>query len=93
MSKPRAELGERREYFDYSKGRFRSRVKVAEGYWMRMNCARADVAAAEGWEAIEGKVVHHVDGNRYNDEADNLVAVTPDEHRRLHAGMPRRRSK
>ena len=32
----------------------------------------------------EGYQIHHIDGNHENDEPSNLMAVTPEEHARLH---------
>lgn len=31
--------------------------------------------------------IHHIDGNRYNDHADNLIAVDHDTHIKLHQNM------
>jgi hypothetical protein len=32
----------------------------------------------------EGYQIHHIDGNHENDDPKNLMAVTPEEHARLH---------
>lgn len=32
----------------------------------------------------EGYHIHHIDGNHENDDPSNLMAVTPEEHARLH---------
>lgn len=34
----------------------------------------------------EGKVVHHKDHNTFNNSADNLMWLTPSEHRKIHRG-------
>lgn len=34
----------------------------------------------------EGKVVHHKDRNTFNNSADNLMWLTPSEHRKIHRG-------
>lgn len=36
---------------------------------------------------IEGEHIHHVDGNHMNNNPDNLVGLTADEHRKYHAGL------
>ena len=38
-------------------------------------------------EIPKGYHIHHKDGNRFNNHWDNLVAVTPLEHCRLHKRM------
>jgi len=38
---------------------------------------------------LEGKVIHHIDGNRFNNHIDNLVCVTIQEHVALHYKKPR----
>ena len=37
---------------------------------------------------FEGCEVHHKDGNRFNDQPENLICLTPQEHRELHKNMP-----
>jgi hypothetical protein len=46
----------------------------------------------EAWErhhgcaVPDGLQIHHLDGDKLNNHPDNLVAVTPTEHKRLHSG-------
>ena len=37
--------------------------------------------------SLEGKVVHHIDGNQANNSPGNLIAVTRKEHRKLHVAF------
>jgi len=34
---------------------------------------------------VEGKHVHHIDGNRENNKLSNLLIVSPEEHRLMHS--------
>lgn len=43
------------------------------------------------WEEKNGKIpdgylIHHIDGDRTNNHVDNLIPLTPQDHRRLHTG-------
>lgn len=42
------------------------------------------VASALGREAISGKVIHHVDGDRTNNRIENLMLLTIAEHNKIH---------
>jgi hypothetical protein len=42
---------------------------------------------ANGKEIPKGYHVHHLDGNRTNDNPENLVCVSPEEHAKLHEAM------
>lgn len=33
---------------------------------------------------IKGKEIHHIDGNNQNNAVDNLIELTPTQHRRIH---------
>ena len=35
----------------------------------------------------KGYHIHHIDGDRNNNDIENLIAVTPEEHHRLHLEM------
>ena len=41
-----------------------------------------------GRKLNKNEQVHHVDGNERNNNLNNLVLVSPSEHRRLHIGEP-----
>jgi hypothetical protein len=41
-------------------------------------------AAWHGYEFGSGHHVHHIDCDETNNEADNLVPLTPKEHKRVH---------
>lgn len=44
-----------------------------------------------GWSSVpSGMVIHHKDFNRMNNEFDNLVCITKEEHDRLHSAMRKR---
>lgn len=47
---------------------------------------RAVVLKRDGALPPAGMHVHHVDGNKFNNDPSNLVVITPMEHKRLHAG-------
>ena len=42
------------------------------------------MASAFGREAVSGKVIHHVDGDRTNNRIENLVLLTIAEHNKIH---------
>ena len=44
------------------------------------------VEQREGRKLTSDEVVHHVDGNKFNNASENLLVVTRGEHRRLHSG-------
>ena len=45
--------------------------------------------AFKGEKAIKGKHVHHINNNPACNRADNLIAVTPKEHRQIHKQIRR----
>lgn len=53
---------------------------------------RARAAVRLGRDLRPGEVVHHKDGNRYNNHPDNLEVMTDAEHHRLHGLWTRRRN-
>ena len=40
----------------------------------------------------ENKVVHHIDGNGFNNQKSNLMVLTPSEHKKLHAELKNNKS-
>lgn len=36
---------------------------------------------------LPGDIIHHLDGNSFNNHIDNLVKITRDQHRRIHNEM------
>lgn len=36
---------------------------------------------------VEGMVIHHIDGDPLNNSFDNLIELTPSQHKRIHAYM------
>lgn len=50
----------------------------------------------EAWERHHsrpvpvGYQIHHLDGDKLNNHPDNLVAVTPTDHKRIHSGCEQR---
>lgn len=49
--------------------------------------ARKIMADKYGAESVRGKVVHHKDGNPWNNEIPNLEILSIKEHRKKHAGV------
>ena len=47
---------------------------------------RLIVEQREGRRLTSGEVVHHVNGDKFDNRPENLVVVTRAEHRRLHSG-------
>jgi HNH endonuclease len=45
----------------------------------------------EGRKLTNDEVVHHVNGDKLDNRAENLLVVTRAEHRRLHSGARRKR--
>lgn len=61
--------------------------RTAEGYWRSTDKHRP--LHRDIWEAAHGKIpdgyeIHHIDGNKDNNELSNLQCMTVAEHRRLH---------
>lgn len=43
-----------------------------------------------GQSVPEGLQIHHIDGDKLNNDPANLIALTPTEHKRVHSGCERR---
>jgi len=61
------------------------RIKTLDG-WCYEHIVVAE--AKYGRKLKSGEVVHHVDGNRLNNDMDNIIIMARDEHTRLHASNP-----
>ena len=61
-----------------------------KGY--RRNASGGRFEHVEVWErhhgqpVPEGYQIHHIDGDKLNNDPANLIAVTPTEHKRIHSG-------
>ena len=61
-----------------------------KGY--RRNANNGALEHVEAWERLHGRPVpdgydiHHLDGDKLNNDPFNLVAVTPTDHKRIHSG-------
>lgn len=61
-----------------------------KGY--RRNSRTGKFEHIEVWERHHGRPVpdghqiHHIDGDKLNNDPSNLLAVTPTEHKRIHSG-------
>ena len=61
------------------------------GYIRRREGGRKQFEHRLVWEAHygplpDGMLIHHKDGDKTNNAIENLMAVTPKDHRRYHAG-------
>lgn len=56
------------------------------GRWMPLH--KAIYLEAYG-EIPNGYQIHHLDNNRFNNRANNLVALTVEEHRKIHENLPK----
>lgn len=56
------------------------------GRWMPLH--KAIYLEAYG-EIPNGYQIHHLDNNRFNNRANNLVALTVEEHRKIHESLPK----
>jgi hypothetical protein len=64
----------------------------ASGYWVRYDPKRKLVISKHqlvlekklGRRLRPNELVHHVDGNKYNDNMSNLKVVNKSEHNKLH---------
>lgn len=77
--------------FDLTYHRQLSQCKAAHDYWQTTMCLngkkkdeRVHVLVAYVW-CPNGKLkkeIHHIDGNRFNNHSNNLIWVTPKEHKK-----------
>ena len=64
--------------------------KTAQGYWLggnRSNCKRLHIAV---WEKYNGKIpdgyhIHHIDGNKDNNDISNLELMKASDHISMHS--------
>lgn len=62
-----------------------------KGYIRTRRDGRTLMEHVRVWESYFGKVpegmqIHHIDGNKQNNDINNLQLVTPLEHKRIHEG-------
>ena len=62
------------------------RVKFGEG-WINIYIHEAVFMLAHGRSVADGMVIHHIDGDPLNNSIDNLVELTPSQHKRIHVYM------
>ncbi len=62
--------------------------KSPSGKWVRQHRLRMENHI--GRKLNRGEVVHHIDGDRANNEMDNLELMSDFEHRSLHAAVKNR---
>lgn len=51
---------------------------------MNLKCDYCGAEKKIGRELEPGEIVHHIDGNKKNDDPDNLMVITQSEHIREH---------
>lgn len=60
----------------------------SHGYLQRLGCGPVHRAVAlEKYGNLDGYDVHHIDGNRQNNEPGNLIAIKHAAHMALHKAM------
>lgn len=64
---------------NYNNGRFSYRKLAFENHEVR--------CCVCGYDVLEVLQVHHVDGDRGNNEVKNLIIVCPTHHREIHLGL------
>ena len=71
------------------------KLRKAMGYWVLcLNLSKTIYLHRYVWEEVngpipEGMLIHHVDGDKLNNEIENLELVSHKDHRRIHAGWLR----
>jgi transposase-like protein len=60
-------------------------AEVTRGPHKLRGVHRLTVEQAIGRPLLPGEVVHHIDGNKLNNDLSNLAIMTPSTHARLHA--------
>lgn len=68
-----------------------SRKPTKKGYMRRSYNGKNRMEHVVVWESHFGKIpegyqIHHKDGNKLNNDIENLQLVTPLEHKRIHSG-------
>lgn len=68
-----------------------NRKKTKKGYMRYAKDGRLRMEHNIVWEEHNGEIpigmqIHHIDGNKTNNDISNLKLVTPLEHKRLHQG-------
>lgn len=62
----------------------RKYIKVSNSQWMSYNVYVAKQNPDICGEWFDGCEVHHKDGNRENDDPNNLICLTKEEHHKIH---------
>lgn len=62
------------------------RVRVGKG-WINIYIHEAVFMLLHDRPVTEGMIIHHIDGDPLNNSIDNLIELTPSQHKRIHAYM------
>lgn len=78
------------EIFSWSSRDNRKFIKTIDGIEIyAVYVAKQNPEICGKW--FEGCEVHHKDGNRLNDQPENLICLTPEEHHKIHRASKCRR--
>ena len=83
-----AQFGNQKRLGHYKRG---GPLHITAGGYLRTNNRRGNICSVHRacWEAYHGSIprgcaVHHIDGNRENNEIDNLLCMPKSDHAALH---------
>ena len=76
--------------FDYSRFTYGKKIKSSQAIdaIIALRGHKCEVCGLTEWRNIPIPLeVHHIDGNKENDSATNLIVLSKEEHHRIHDGF------